>query len=332
MRRRALLAAALLLAWAASARAVDPDAPTVSVRAEKGRVQLGEPFHVWVSVLHRPDVEVNIPATFPPGSAFDEIRDHTSTREREPDGLVRTTFELTVAGFDVGTQAFPALTVGYTVGGEHRELRTDPIEIKVESVIGEAREELKPIAPPVAIFGRDWTLLWIVGGVAVAALLAFGAWTLARRMAARPAAVRAARAAAEAARPPDEVALEKLRGLATSGLIDADDRRPLYFALTEVVREYLGRRWGFDALEQTTSELLHTLDRRAGDLAVRAELAAWLDACDLVKYARVPASREEAERALARAIELVERTRPAPQPVPAPGAPTAPPPAQTVTG
>lgn len=322
---------ALLLAIAASparAQGVDPDAPTISVRAEKGKVELGETFHVWVSVLHKPELkEVNIPSRLPPGGPFEELKDAVSSEKVEPDGMVRHTFDLTVAGFQTGTQAFPSIEVGYEIGGEHRTLRTDAFEIQIVSVVGDGKEELKPNAPPVAVSERDWMLAWIAAGILAAALAAALAFWFARRAWRGPAAA-AGRPGPAVNLPPDEAALQKLRALATSGLLDADDRRPVYFALTEILREYLGRRYGFEAMELTTTEFITALDRNAGDLAARPDIVSWLDGCDLVKYARVPVSRDEAVRALEQAVTLVERTRP----IAAPAPPVAPPPPAAVDG
>ena len=107
-------------------------------------------------------------------------------------------------------------------------------------------------------------------------------------------------------RPPEEIALERLRALAASGMLDADDRRPFYFAVSEIVRDYLGRRYGFDALELTTAELLEKLERGGGAPEVRVPVARWLEATDLVKYAGLAAVRADAERALSEAIDVVE--------------------------
>ncbi len=301
-------AAAVAQAQQLPAGPVDPDAPTVSLRPEKGKVQLGEPFHVWITVLHRPDMTISLPPDAKLAGTF-EVMNRVETAEKQPDGLEKSVYDLTIAGFQVGKQAFPALEVGYTVNNELRRVTTDAIEIEVLSVVGDGKEELRPIAPPVAVLQKDYTVAWIAGGVAAAlVLMAFG-WWLATRMRRRRR-IHSDPTLAARALPAEEYALERLRALARSGQLETDDLRPVYFTLSEIVREYLGRRFGFDALELTSAELLDTLDRRAGNLAVRGDIAAWLEDGDLVKYAGVPANKDEATRALEAAISIVERTRP----------------------
>jgi hypothetical protein len=291
----------------------DKDAPTISVYPERSKVQLGEPVKIMIAVLHKPDMKVNLAAALELGPAWTEAGDRGEVSETEPDGLQKTIFALTVAPLDLGAQTFPAVPVTYVVGGASRTLMTTPVSIEVTSVVGNGREDLRPIAQPVRVLEQDYQLAWIAGGVLLGGGLFAAVWIARRR---RPAAVARRAAASGVVRvlPADEAALERLRALAASGKLDADDRRPVYFELTEIVREYLGRRFGFDALELTSREVVEALGKRA-PAEVVVEVGKWLDVCDLIKYARVPASREETEAALAQAVTLVERTRPVAVPV-----------------
>jgi len=152
---------------------------------------------------------------------------------------------------------------------------------------------------------RDWRPLWIGAGALVGMGAAAGAWAAVRRLRRRRPR-RAEGGVVIDTRPPEEIALERLRALAASGMLDGDDRRPFYFAVSEIVRDFLGRRYGFDALELTSAELLARLEKGDGATAVREPVARWLEATDLVKYAGLAAARADAERALSEAIAVVE--------------------------
>ena len=109
--------------------------------------------------------------------------------------------------------------------------------------------------------------------------------------------------------------MEKLDRLGAYGFLENADNRPFYFAVSEVIRDYLGGRFGFDSLEMTTDELVDELGRHAGrELAsfMVSEIRAWLSACDLVKFAKVSPTAAEARGALESAIRIVRSTRPAP--------------------
>jgi hypothetical protein len=147
---------------------------------------------------------------------------------------------------------------------------------------------------------------------------------------------RDARRPAPPPRPAHEIALEKLDRLAKSSLGQGQDAdlRQFYFELSEILREYLGNRFGFLALEMTTEELVGELQRRAPRGLVPGEIAGWLSACDLVKFAKLAPPPSEARGALETAIRMVESTRPRPETPatgvmpPGPGGPAAPAPLQ----
>ena len=110
-------------------------------------------------------------------------------------------------------------------------------------------------------------------------------------------------------RAPDAVAIEKLTALRAAGNFSADGYRPFYFALTEIVREYLGARYGFDALEMTTTEVLDELKTRAEHLvADGAEVPRFFGACDLVKFAKAGSTDAAALAALDAAQAIVLST------------------------
>ena len=115
-------------------------------------------------------------------------------------------------------------------------------------------------------------------------------------------------------RPAHEVAFDKLDRLGARGFVEGADHRPFYFELSEVMREYFGARFGFDSLELTTDELMAELHLRDPRGLVLGEVAGWLSACDLVKFAKISPSASEARGALEDAIRMVSSTRPSPAP------------------
>jgi len=113
-------------------------------------------------------------------------------------------------------------------------------------------------------------------------------------------------------RPAHELAMERLDRLGTL-LAQEGDLRPFYFALSEAIRDYLGGRFGFDSLEMTTEELMAAM-RRVPAQETRgvlgSEIEGWLSGCDLVKFAKLAPTVEQARGALETAILMVEATRP----------------------
>lgn len=295
---------------------VDLDAPSLQLVAKKDgqialvpKVLVGEPFHVVVTATARPDVLVNLPASFDTGS-FEVLE---RSEGQSPDGRERS-FDLIVVAWKTGAQTLPPIPMTYVPKGkgEVKRISTAGLDVEVVAILPDPTQgELAPIAAPVDVFVKDWTLVWVAVG-AGAILVLLGVALVVRRMVRRR--HRRVRAAAVVGdlRSPDEIALDRLAALEQSGALDHADRRPYYFAVTEIVRDYLGRRFAFDARDKTSSELMAALERSSAVHEVRVEVERWLGACDLVKYARVSVEHAEAARSLAEARALVQSTRPPP--------------------
>jgi hypothetical protein len=112
-------------------------------------------------------------------------------------------------------------------------------------------------------------------------------------------------------RPAWEIALEALGRVRHQRLIEQGLTREVFDEVSLAVREYLGRRFGFDGLESTTRELLEHLARLGpsvppGDLIAEIELL--LRRADLVKFANLRPEAAECEIALERGERIVRVT------------------------
>jgi hypothetical protein len=108
----------------------------------------------------------------------------------------------------------------------------------------------------------------------------------------------------------DDLALERLASLRASMPWERGQGRATIFALSEIVRGYLGDRLQFNALDLTSEEFVAELRRRrliGLDLAALMEEVAWED---LVKFAKVEPTAEECLRGIDLAESLIRHTRP----------------------
>ena len=76
------------------------------------------------------------------------------------------------------------------------------------------------------------------------------------------------------------------------------------------MREYLGARFGFDGLESTTDEILRPCGARRTSACRCPSWPAFLQECDLVKFADMTPTLDECERALMQAERVVRTTMP----------------------
>jgi hypothetical protein len=299
---------------AAAPAAAANDAPTVAARADRKEARVGDVVLLTVTVVGSRQTKVNLrhPVELTPFVELDEANREIPEEKDLGDGKMRREWTLKVAAYEPGELNIPPVELTYLgKGGELRSARTEPVPVKITSLLAnEPEPALKDIAPPVRVMERDLLLLYVAAGLGAAALGGVVTVLVRRKLRAR-----ALLRPPPPARPPHEIALERLDRLGAGGFADDADHRPFTFELSEVIRDYLGARFGFDSLELTTEELVAELHRRAAGELVMGEIDGWLAGCDLVKFAKVSPSANEARGALETAIRIVESTRPRPQPL-----------------
>ena len=302
----ALLAAAPLDAGSQPIQAPPADAPTVAVRANKTQAHVGDAIAFTITSIGARTMPVVLPVNLDLGP-FSELSRALDEKDLG-DGKMRREFSLSVATYVPGAVEIPSVELTYFgQDGNVRSLRTQAVPITITSLIAnEPEPKLKDNADSLPVRQRDYLYVYIAGGLLAAGLGALIALLIRRRLRARPKVVPAV-----PRRPAHEVAMEKLDRLGTV-LATGGDLRPFYFELSEAIREYLGARFAFDSLEMTTEELVAALQCapiQATHGVVEGEIAGWLSACDLVKFAKVAPSPEQARGALETAILMVESTR-----------------------
>lgn len=180
---------------------------------------------------------------------------------------------------------------------------TDPDASPIETEL----RDIKPLRPAKAIIWPS-----ILAGVCLVALAGFGAWLLWRRRQKR----RAHQQAAQAARPPHEVALAGLQALHRVNFADEAAVRQYYFAISEVLRAYVTARFNLMASQLTTEEIFSRLPKLVG-LAPpeNLRLRAFLAQTDQVKYAHHQATPEEIGATYEQAVAFINATKPQPAPL-----------------
>lgn len=310
-----MILSAVLLAAGDVPRTEPEDAPTVGASLDRAEAHVGDRLTLTVTAVARPGIAVTLPSKLDLGKLEAEGSVERSVRDLG-DGRRSHRFVLSLAAYEVGDLEVPPLELSWiTPNGELHTVKTAPVPLKIKPLVSgdEPNQDVQPLRPPRSAIVEDKRLLKAVrwGLAVLGGLLAFAsAFTLVRRLLRRRV-VALAETAAEAGprRPPDEVAMEKLRALRAAGQFARDGYRPLYFAVAEVVREYLGGRYGFDSLELTTTELLDALRVKAPHLAdAGGEVARFLHDTDLVKFANAGSTDERALAILDAAQAIVLST------------------------
>ena len=112
----------------------------------------------------------------------------------------------------------------------------------------------------------------------------------------------------ELLRPADEVALEKLDEIKATKIWKDGKVKEYQTELTDVVREYIGRRFEVHSTEKTSDETLQAMKPLIEkDLYMR--LKSMLQLEDLVKFAKWHTTPDENEQALTTAYDFVNETK-----------------------
>ena len=161
-------------------------------------------------------------------------------------------------------------------------------------------EDIRDIRGPISIPSPWRWLSAAAAGVAVLALL-YAAWLWYRR-----------RATAKA-KQPHEIALERLER--ARALMKPELAREYSFAISEITRDYIERRFDVRAARRTTDEFLRDLVHQSDSplAAHQSLLADVLRYCDLAKFARWQLDMAEMEAMHDSARAFITATRPNPE-------------------
>ena len=322
--------AALPLALAACGGEVPPEAPapladaadaeaplsaetrqgpvTATVSLSPASPRLGDSLALTLTVEAEQGVAVEMPAF---GDALGRfaIVDFAPGRETTERGTrlwQRYTLQVSASG----RQRIPRLRVTFTdergtaagQGGPPRELMTDELGFKVESMLpeGAAAAALRPARDPLPELAGSWLARywpWLAALVTIAAATGFGVVFWHRRRAFRARLTAYDRAA------------RRLQRLRRAGLPAASGLDAWYVELSDIVRRYIEERFALRAPELTTEEFLSEAGRSALSKPHRGLLSAFLEICDRVKFARYHPGQEESRQALDVAQRFLDETR-----------------------
>lgn len=218
--------------------------------------------------------------------------------------------EVLVTSFDSGLYYIPPFE--YIFGAD--TFKTQSLSLKVVPVEVDTTAQpmdIKGVAsPPFVLWDYipDW--LWYV----LAALLliagcvvAYYYWQKRRR----PEDV----IAQENPVPPYERAVAELQALRESKLWQQGQEKSYYTRLVDILREYIDDRFGINAMEMTSSQIIDALKRNGEMREVNRYLGEILSMADFVKFAKMRPLPDDNERVMRQAFEFVELTKPQPAPV-----------------
>ena len=298
----ALMGAARLAAGDASLAAQQAEKPTVEATLDTTTSTVGGRVQLTVTLEHDAGMVVTWPDSL--DLAPFEVLDATVLEPERLNGRVRSIVRLTLTAFELGDLEIPSFDV--RVAGSDSAatttVSTRPIPVTVASVGGDETGALRGIKGPLSI-PRNWLLVW---PWALGLLLVAAAFWLFRRYRAR----RQPEPAQAPKTPPRELAHEALDRLERAGLLDRGEIKVHYIEVSDIIRTYIEGRYGIEALELASHEVMAGL--QSVDLVpeMRQEFEWFFDECDLVKFAKLIPDPIACRAIIPAARRLVDGTRP----------------------
>ena len=268
-------------------------------------LMLGDQTDLHLSVTHEVSEQVQMPVFGEVLQEGIEIVDRSAIDTTTlPDGRVQLTQNLTLTSFKDSLFAIQPL---FVTSGEDT-FWTEPMALNViqpfEVDSSLAITDIKDIEKaPIWWWGIiRWILLAL--GILLLIDLAFWLWKWYEKHH-QPA---EETIDPELLRPADEVALEKLDEIKAQKIWKDGKVKEYQTELTDVVREYIGRRFDVHSTEKTSDETLQEMKSKV-DKDLYTRLKSMLQLADLVKFAKWHTTPDENETALITAYDFVNETK-----------------------
>lgn len=290
----------------------------VSASIDSTSLMIGDQTDMHIRVTQETNEQVEWPVFGETLQDGIEIVDRTIVDTTTlPDGRLQLTQYLTLTSFKDSLFAVQPIAV---VRGNDT-FWTDPMALNVVQPFDLSADSTNAITDIKGIERAPiwwWGIFrWVLLALGIALLLAGLGYLLYRLLGKRK--PQEAPINPELLRPADEVALEKLDAIKIAKIWQKGQVKEYHTDLTDVVREYISRRFDVQSTEKTSDETLRELKpillkgeglQVTGDgKDLYAKLSKMLQLADLVKFAKWTTTPDENESALITAYEFVNQTK-----------------------
>ncbi len=299
MKRAAAHILLLLAAVAAHAQSID-----VTARTDSAGYRIGDWIRLRLESRAPKEYRQILPVLKDSVGRF-EIVSAGETAEEESGDLRICRRDITLIAFDTGACAVPPLTVTVIKPNDttHYRYSSQPVHLTIRGVEVDTTKPFRDITDVLHIPLTVWDYLLYVGLLLAAAALVYAGYRWYTR---KPAP--AAAPEPEPDIPPHAAALEALAALEQQHLWERGEDKRYQSELTEILRQYIERRYRIRALEMTTNELIpHLVFAGIGRAEIEG-LNGLLTRADLTKFAKHHPSPQEHQAAMAGARRFVEAT------------------------
>jgi hypothetical protein len=265
-------------------------------------LMIGDQLKMHLDVLHPPGAELLPLVLKKKEGDVVEFLAQTKWDTISQNDNIRLRKDLLLTAWDSGYHDVPSLAIVFLANAKRDTVFTQniPLEVQVppaDSVLA----DIKPIIEEEIVWQDYISEIALVAFLIIAALL----WYFVSKMKNR----RQLPPPPPIIIPPHEIAFNKLKELKEQKLWQQGKVKEFHSQLTYIIREYLEKRYGVQALEQTTDEILGQMKNINLGAELTPKMTTLLQTADLVKFAKAEPPADYHDNALALGEEFVRATK-----------------------
>jgi hypothetical protein len=311
-----LLAAAVLLLspmiWASGQMNATPSAlPSglaIEIKASSQSITVGDPIRLELDVSMPSGYQAENPILDKQLGDFvilEYAPEPAAQKPVTPGPQTHYRAHITAAAYRTGTLEFPAIQINVRPpDGKPVAIKSAPVKIEIRSVLSEKDRDIKDLKKQAEMHEPIRWGLWICVFLALGIITAI-IWILWKR--------RRKRVPVVPAPPPQDLldlAEAELRELLAHGMPGGTAAKPFYVRLSDIVKKMLEAGYSIHTSEQTTSEILDSLKSQPEQNPEEMEkIEAFLNRCDLVKFAKYIPSESEQDAAVKESWRILKACR-----------------------
>ena len=263
---------------------------TIKTEVDTTIATIGDRIQLTINLLYPEGTVFEFPQIKKRLGEFEVVDEYFSKPERYKNGY-KQNWNLVLTIFDTGRIAIPSLEIKARSAYDSTAVlsfKTDSPIINVISVLPPNTVEPKDIKPP---FPLRTVIPWdiivfvlLIISIVVVGILYYRRWEKIHPQIAFDESF---------LEPPHVIAFNKLNRLKEESFSTTDEQRRYYFSLSEILREYLERRYFIRTLEMSTFEIVEAFRGININGEIAEKFAQVFGELDLVKFAkRTPAISE----------------------------------------
>jgi len=325
-----ILSAILTLLCVAAATQSGSARMSIKAKADSSQITMGQQTAIRLDIVDNAGAEAQVLVDKNAFPAEVEIVDWVYGDTADlGNNLVEMKRALIIQSFDSGSYTIPPFLM---VNGPDT-VRSNALTLKVNPVDVSGMNDINPLAPPAGFESRwyDWLPDWITEYWLwiVLALLVIAGGVCAYLILTKKVAVNIM--PQKKRLPPDQIAFNRLNALKEAQLWEKGQEKEYYTRLIDILRDYLQERFGINAMEMTSSQILKALSANEETRLPHRYMQKVVEIADYVKFAKVRPMPDDNVRSFQNAMQFVEETRPVEPETPADSQPAEAPAAEKKT-